>query len=138
MQVGVAGCAFNTSVSGVYRIQFSVTDNANQTSLITRNLTVNAVCPVGEILCSNGLECSVLGVCLSDLQNGLAAQTEEMDPLEDDFELDFPPAVDLVVTGVIGRVVDVKQYHPYEACATGKVGVLHGALSKLAYGNVCG
>jgi hypothetical protein len=119
--VGVAGCTFDTSVAGVYPIVFKATDSKNHSVTATRTLTVQAVCPVGERLCANRVDCSFGGLCLGDM-SVLDDIGDEFEELEDAVIIartvtNAPPFLNLSITALVPGTVDVKQYTAYLKCA---------------------
>ncbi|KAK3287307.1 hypothetical protein CYMTET_5175 [Cymbomonas tetramitiformis] len=99
VNVGVSVCGIDTHNPGMYNLTFSVSNSLGLTSTATRYVTVTAACPVGEVLCTNGIDCSTGGVCLGDLSEN----TEVM------VEVDAPPSVALTMTRAVpAAVVEVK------------------------------
>ncbi|KAK3270208.1 hypothetical protein CYMTET_21381 [Cymbomonas tetramitiformis] len=105
--VGVRGCAVDTSTPGVYTVTFSVANSASLVSSVERNVTVIATCPITESLCSDGISCSKQGVCMRDLDNtGLDSNANVV--------LDSPPTIELLASTTF---VEVRQHQVYAACA---------------------
>ena len=50
---GINACSYNTSVAGVYTIDFTVTNSQGLSASVNRTLVVEPVCPSGQTLCSN-------------------------------------------------------------------------------------
>lgn len=108
---GVTGCGVDTETAGVYFIEYLVHNSVGLTASATRNVTVTARCPIGEELCTDGVECTVNGVCYSEL--GELGLTEE-----DDKEPAVRPTVTLRTSAAVpSRYVEVRQYQVYEACS---------------------
>ncbi|KAK3237339.1 hypothetical protein CYMTET_52578, partial [Cymbomonas tetramitiformis] len=108
---GVSVCGVDTHTPGVYAVNFSVSNSLGLVGVASRHVTVTTACPVGEVLCSNGLECSVQGVCLGDL----TGKEEEV------VQVDTPPSVVLLTTLAVPKaMVEVKQHQVYAACAPGQ------------------
>ncbi|KAK3282301.1 hypothetical protein CYMTET_9956 [Cymbomonas tetramitiformis] len=109
---GITGCSgLDVNVPGTYTIEFSVHNSKKLVAVIERNVTVLAVCSIGEDLCSDGITCSEGGLCLGDLDGGAASAVEEV-------PVDAPPVVTLRSTAAVpDAVLEVKQYAAYEACS---------------------
>jgi hypothetical protein len=98
----------------------------------TRTVIVEADCPAGEMLCSNGT-CGSDGMCAGDLNNALMPTTagggsawidgSEQSQLE--APVNSPPRITLRTASGFGASVSIKQGTPYPMCATGQVR-LHG------------
>eukprot|EP00976_Prorocentrum_cordatum_P103463 1193480-Prorocentrum_minimum.AAC.3 len=92
-QVGVSGCAIDTSIPGVYRIVFRVTDSAGNTVTANRTLAVQAMCPLGEAPCADRTSCSVNGVCVDYLGTSSSI-------FENSLQVTAPSTAEVLVTGV--------------------------------------
>ncbi|KAK3233264.1 hypothetical protein CYMTET_56422 [Cymbomonas tetramitiformis] len=107
--VGVRGCAVDTSTPGVYTVTFSVANSASLLSSVERNVTVIATCPMTESLCSDGISCSKQGVCMGDLDNtGLDSNANVV--------INSPPTIELLASTTF---VEVRQHQVYAACVEG-------------------
>jgi hypothetical protein len=107
-----ARCGVDTAVPGVYNITFVVYNSAGLASnLAVRTVTVKVVCPTGEFVCSNQVECSQGGACLEDL-GGLNSKIEEQ-------VKDEPPSIWLVNSTLLTEFVAVRQFARYAKCAAG-------------------
>ncbi|KAK3275937.1 hypothetical protein CYMTET_15963 [Cymbomonas tetramitiformis] len=108
---GLAGCEVDTGVPGVYNLTFAVVNSAGLSASVTRRLIVQALCAVGERLCSNGLDCSQGGICLGDLTKD---DTEVAEPPNE------PPVLTMQTSGPVTEWVSIKQYSEYNPCDTDK------------------
>ncbi|GAX82866.1 hypothetical protein CEUSTIGMA_g10292.t1, partial [Chlamydomonas eustigma] len=61
------GCGINTSLPGIYSINFTVVNSQKLVATAVRTLVVQALCRPGEVLCQEMKTCSVNGVCVSNL-----------------------------------------------------------------------
>jgi hypothetical protein len=64
---GVQNCSVDPNVAGVYNIAFGVMDPGGLNSTVIRKVIVKPQCPNGEKICSDGVTCSIGGVCIEDL-----------------------------------------------------------------------
>ncbi|KAK3271664.1 hypothetical protein CYMTET_20002 [Cymbomonas tetramitiformis] len=70
---GVSACGVVAgSPPGSYSIHFTVTNSAGMQAAATRVVIVQPQCDAREALCYNQRTCSVQGICVSDLDYGLA------------------------------------------------------------------
>ncbi|KAK3236708.1 hypothetical protein CYMTET_53167 [Cymbomonas tetramitiformis] len=109
---GVEGCAVDTSIAGTYTIEYSVYDSDGASASTARNVTVKAVCPIGDVLCDDKLTCSDAGVCFSNLNSSNLGEEEVVDP---------PPTISLNTHALVGANVDIKQLDPWVLCSWGQV-----------------
>jgi len=79
---GLAGCDLDTTVPGVYNISFLVYNSGGLPSeQLNRTVTVTVVCPTGQFVCKNKVDCSVAGACLADLASVALVEEEVNNPL---------------------------------------------------------
>ncbi|KAL0020782.1 hypothetical protein WJX79_001465 [Trebouxia sp. C0005] len=104
---GINACSYNTSVAGVYTIDFTVTNSQGLSASVNRTLVVEPVCPSGQTLCSNKVACSASGLCPGTAARALTAVTA--------------PVITLVTSTYLSSVVQVKQGHTYTACSSGQM-----------------
>ncbi|KAK3258920.1 hypothetical protein CYMTET_32060 [Cymbomonas tetramitiformis] len=115
-QQGVSGCHVDTTVPGRYEVLFEVTDSNGATAAAMRNITVTALCPPGELLCENRVDCSAQGVCLGNLGMDFAEGATREPPV------DAPPELTLLHVSPSGkaaggwRFIEVKQGARYARC----------------------
>ncbi|KAL0024407.1 hypothetical protein WJX79_011128 [Trebouxia sp. C0005] len=103
---GINACSYNMTLAGVYTIAFTVTNSQGLSASVNRTLVVEPVCPSGESLCSNKIECSSSGLCPGTTALVLTTVTA--------------PVITLVTSTYLSSVVEVKQGYSYEACSTGQ------------------
>ncbi|KAK9804848.1 hypothetical protein WJX72_008548 [[Myrmecia] bisecta] len=109
-KLGLAGCGLDTSKPGVRNITFSVQDSKGQTVSVNRTITIQKTCPPGEHLCSNQVDCSEGGTCVSDLQAGSPSKPKA----------NSPPTIALMLATALPAVVSVKRGILYGVCAAGQ------------------
>ncbi|GMH32250.1 hypothetical protein BSKO_00084 [Bryopsis sp. KO-2023] len=96
-------CDFDTYVPGQYSIVYSVTNSRGMISKVERVLIVASICPPGERLCNNKVDCSDSSICLENKQ-------EEPEPEN------TPPKIELIVQSGLSETVNVKRGQYFTSC----------------------
>eukprot|EP00854_Cymbomonas_tetramitiformis_P000945 gene945-1462_t len=99
---GLSGCPLDTRTPGLYNITFAAANSAGLRAAAVRQLLVMINCVSYEHRCSSLLECSVNGLCQSDLGGG----GESAQPAENS-----APNLTVVEAGATPQYVDVKRFY---------------------------
>ncbi|KAK3279832.1 hypothetical protein CYMTET_12304 [Cymbomonas tetramitiformis] len=110
---GVTGCGVDAaSPPGVYHLTFAVSNSAGLTATAQRQLVVTSSCPVGEVLCSDLVNCSEQGVCLADVA-GTSTQLE--------VAANTAPNITVLQLSPVLDYVQLKQHSSYKPCGWDEV-----------------
>ncbi|KAK3235197.1 hypothetical protein CYMTET_54586, partial [Cymbomonas tetramitiformis] len=104
---GLSGCPLDTRTPGLYNITFAAANSAGLRAAAVRQLLVMINCVSYEHRCSSLLECSVNGLCQSDLGGG----GESAQPAENS-----APNLTVVEAGATPQYVDVKRFYEWALC----------------------
>eukprot|EP00798_Chlamydomonas_sp_ICE-L_P008476 gene8476-4837_t len=90
-------CNISTRHPGTFKIKFSVTNSAGFASRVERKLVVKSVCLPGSRLCDNLVDCSVAGICKSELAITVLGEKSEVPR----------PTISLVTYPFLGESVEL-------------------------------
>lgn len=68
--------------------------------IVNRSVTVKTKCAIGEVICSNQIDCSVGGICVGDLETNVEVAPEIVDE---------PPSIQLKTYNFLSAFASIKR-----------------------------